>query len=210
MFTFKYANSKHLCLIFIGSIVFISELQNFCAPGPTMSKMHSGRLAYWAINNLLYVLQMLHKWTVFYHCFLTLGPLGWQAKTQICLQPACSGKKGEKSGPLEQNRIPAYRADFSDVHSFPVPCSSTQTSSGRDDKWCDAISYSTPDTLMEGNVARWFQPPKRSRNEEHNFWKQPRKNFQARENKTANCYPCCRLKLQRSPERTFHEPVLLY
>lgn len=50
--------------------------------------MHSGRLAYWAINNLLYVLQMLHKWAVFFHYFLTLGPLGWQAKTQICLQAA--------------------------------------------------------------------------------------------------------------------------
>ena len=103
MFTFKHANSKHLCLIFIRSTVFISELQNFRAPGPTMSKMHSGRLAYWAINNLLYVLQMLPKWTVFYHCFLTLGPLGWQAKTQICLQPACSGEKGgKKVAPLSR------------------------------------------------------------------------------------------------------------
>lgn len=34
MFTFKYGNSKHLCLIFIGSTVFISELQNSGAPGP--------------------------------------------------------------------------------------------------------------------------------------------------------------------------------
>ena len=61
MLTFEHADSKHLCLIFIGSTVFISELQNFRAPGPTMSKMHSGRLAYWAINNLLYALQMLPK-----------------------------------------------------------------------------------------------------------------------------------------------------
>lgn len=49
---------------------------------------------------------------------LDTGALGWQAETQICLQPACSGKEGGKSGPLEQNHIPARRADFSDVFSF--------------------------------------------------------------------------------------------
>lgn len=193
MLTFKQANSKHLCLIFIGSTVFISELQNFRAPGPTMSKMHSGRLAYWAINNLLYVLQMLPKWMVFYHCFLTLGPLGWQAKTQICLQPACSGEKGGgEKWPLWAESHSSLQSQFLRCSLCPVPCSSTQTSSGHDEKWCDAIFYSTLDTLMEGNVVHWFQTPKRSRNEELNFWKQPRKNFQAQENKTANYYSFCR------------------
>lgn len=76
MLTFTYSRSEHLCLIFTGSTVSISELQNFHAPGPALSKMHSGRLARWAINNLLYVLQMLHKRTVFYHGALTSGPLG--------------------------------------------------------------------------------------------------------------------------------------
>lgn len=76
MLTFAYPRSEHLCLIFTGSTVSISELQNFHAPGPALSKMHSGRLARWAINNLLYVLQMLHKRTVFYHGALTSGPLG--------------------------------------------------------------------------------------------------------------------------------------
>lgn len=76
MLTFTYPRSEHLCLIFTGSTVSISELQNFHAPGPALSKMHSGRLARWAINNLLYVLQMLHKRTVFYHGALTSGPLG--------------------------------------------------------------------------------------------------------------------------------------
>lgn len=165
MFTFEHANSKHLCLISIGSTVFISELQNFRAPSPTMSKMHSGRLAYWAINNLLYALQMLPKWTVFYHYFLTSGPLGWQAKTQICLQPACFGEKGGKKWPLWAESHSSLQSQFLRCSLCPVPRSSTQTSSGRDEKWCDAIFYSTLDTLMEGqcgslipnskNVKKW-------------------------------------------------------
>lgn len=89
---------------------------SFHSLGPHFVRSHSGRLAYWAINNLLYVLQMLHKWAVFYHYFLTLGPLGWQAKTQICLQPAFSGKR--ESCPLEHNHIPACIVNFSDVLVF--------------------------------------------------------------------------------------------
>lgn len=48
-FTFQYTNSKHLCLIFTRSAVFISKLQNFRAPGPYYVKSEQwqiGRLSY--------------------------------------------------------------------------------------------------------------------------------------------------------------------
>lgn len=45
MFPFRDANSKHLCLIFIQSTVFLSELQNFRAPGPCDVKNARWRLA---------------------------------------------------------------------------------------------------------------------------------------------------------------------
>lgn len=173
-----------------------------------MSRMHSGRLAYWAINNLLYVLQMLLKWMVFYHCFLTLGPLGWQAKTQICLQPACSGKKGKKKWPLWAESHSSEQSQFFRCSPFPVPCSPTQTSSGQDEKLCDVIFYSALDTLMEGNVVHWFKTPERSKTRNKIFGSSPGKTFKPRKTKLLIVTPSAAIKLQRSPGRMFHEHVL--
>lgn len=161
-----------------------------------MSKANSGRLAYWAINNLLYVLQMLHKWTVFYHCFLTLGPLGWQAKTQICLQPARSAERGGGQWPLGAESHSSLQSQFFRCSFLPVPCSSAQPSSGHGEKWCGVIFYSPPDTLMQGNVLRPFQTPKRSRNEKLEFLETAQEKLSTwavytQENKTANCLAFC-------------------
>lgn len=48
-FTFQHTNSKHLYLIFTGSTVFISKLQNFRAPGPYYVKSEQ-----WQIGILSY------------------------------------------------------------------------------------------------------------------------------------------------------------
>lgn len=145
---------------------------------------------------ICYVLQMLHKWTVFYHYFLTLGPLGWQAKTQICLQPAHSGKKGKKKWPLRAESHSSLQSQFFRCSLFPVSCSSTQTSSGHNEKWCDVIFSSVLDALMQGNVVHWFQTPKRSRNEELNFLEAAQEKLwtwtmYTQEHKTTNCYSFC-------------------
>lgn len=157
-----------------------------------MSKMHSGRLAYWAINNLLYVLQMLHKWMVFYHYFLTLGPLGWQAKAQICLQPACSGKKGGKKV-APSSRI-TFQLTEPIFQMFSLSCSLFPHSDliwlGWKMMWCNFLFYAWHSCRRQ--CGPLIANSKKVRNEEPSFWKQPKKNFQAQENKTANCYPFCR------------------
>lgn len=103
------------------------------------------------------------------------GPGGWEAETQICLQPAYSSKKIESKKkirelPLIAESHSSLQSQFFRCSCFPVPCSFTQTSSGRGEKWCDAGFYSALDTLMEGNVAHWFQTPQRSRHREQRFF----------------------------------------
>lgn len=186
--------SKCLSLISIAAAIFTSVLQNFHPLGPHHVRMHSGRLAYWAINNLLYVLQMLHKWAVFYHYFLTLGPMGWQAKTQICLQPAFSGKR--ESCPLQRNHIPACIVNFSDVLAFLflVPSLRPHLATMKNDVMQFFILCLT---LMEGTVVHWFQTPKKVKKPETKLLgSSPGKTLNldhiySQANKTVNCYSCC-------------------
>ena len=147
---------------------------------------------------------------MFYHCFLTLGPLGWQAKTQICLQPACSGEKGGKSGPSEQNHIPACKASFSDVRSvlFLVLPLKPHLAMMKNDVMQFFILRLT--LLWK---AMWFIDSKLQKGQEMRnqiFGSSPGKTFKPRKTKLIIITPSVAIKLQRSTEHTFHEPVLLY
>lgn len=92
---------------------------------------------------------------------------------------------------------------------LPVPCSSTQTPSGRDEKRCDVIFYSTLDTLVEGNGVGWLHTPKRSETRNRSLGSSPGKTFKPRKTKLLIVTPSVSRQRARRAEPVSREHVLL-
>lgn len=138
-------------------------------------------------SELLIICSMCYRCCISEWCSITIswhwGPWGGRLRPRSVYNLPVLERKGGKKWPLPAESHSSSQSQFFRCSLFPVPCSSTQTSSGHDEKWCDAIFYSALDTLMEGNVVHWFQTPKRSKMRNTIFGSSPGTTFKPRKTK---------------------------
>lgn len=152
-------------------------------------------VADWHVG-LLIICSMCYRCCTSERCSITVpwrrGPWGDRLRPRSVYNLPVLEGKGKKKKVAPSSRITFQPAEpifqmFSPscslfLHSDPIwPWWKTM--------WCDFLFYTWHSRGRQRG--RLTPHSEKVRNEEPESWKQPRKNFQAQENKTANCYAFC-------------------